>query len=66
MLSDCPLPQDEARILKAKRRAGIPVNKQKGRRRPRKWRLPEDGENNKRVIDGKPYTFDPNRGPSGR
>jgi hypothetical protein len=27
--------------------------------RPTKWRLPEEGENNKRVIDNKPYTFNP-------
>lgn len=27
--------------------------------RPTKWRLPEEGENNKRVIDGKPHTFNP-------
>jgi hypothetical protein len=35
-------------------------------RRPNKWRLPEATENNRRVIDGKPYTFDPNVGRSGR
>jgi hypothetical protein len=27
--------------------------------RPTKWRLPEEGKNNKRVIDNKPYTFNP-------
>jgi hypothetical protein len=27
--------------------------------RPTKWRLPEEGENNKRIIDNKPYTFNP-------
>jgi hypothetical protein len=27
--------------------------------RPTKWRLPEEGKNNKRIIDNKPYTFNP-------
>jgi hypothetical protein len=27
--------------------------------RPHHWRLPEEGENNKRIINNKPYTFNP-------
>jgi hypothetical protein len=27
--------------------------------RPHHWRIPEDGENNTRIINNKPYTFNP-------
>jgi hypothetical protein len=63
----CPKPRDQATINKNR---GIHPNggtsKQptgfRGNRpytRPAKWRLPEEGENNKRIIDNKPYTFNP-------
>lgn len=32
---------------------------------PHKWHTPEESEFNKRIIDGKPHTFDPNGGFSG-
>jgi hypothetical protein len=66
----CPKPRDQATIDKNRathptgssqrqptgfrgRHAGRPYT------RPTKWRLPEEAENNKRVIDNKPYTFNP-------
>jgi hypothetical protein len=63
----CPKARDQATI---NRNRGIHPNggtsKQptgfRGNRpytRPTKWRLPEEGENNKRIIDNKPYTFNP-------
>ena len=64
LLKDCPLPRDSERI--ARNKAKHPVFKRFQNRRPHKWRLPEAGENNKRVVDGKPYTWDPNTGRSGR
>ena len=35
-------------------------------RPPFKWRKPEEGEHNKRVIDLQPHTWDPNSGRNGR
>ena len=62
-IKHCPLPRDHAKITKARNERGGGDQPSKfGRRpftRPTKWRLPEEGENNKRVIDGKPYTFNP-------
>ena len=65
----CPKPRDQATINKNR---GIhpnggtskqhqPTGFRGGRpyTRPAKWRLPEEGENNKRIIDNKPYTFNP-------
>ena len=65
-LRNCPKPRDQAIINKNRdlhsgsRRQ--PTGFRGGRTpytRPVKWRLPEEGENNKRVIDNKPYTFNP-------
>jgi hypothetical protein len=39
---------------------GFRGNNQRPWSQPTKWRLPEEGENNKRIIDNKPYTFNPN------
>ena len=62
-LQQCPLPRDEARI--AKNKANHPtwsrILKQK-----EKWQPPKAHENNKRVIDGKPHTYDPKGGRLGR
>jgi hypothetical protein len=62
----CPVKRDQATIDKNKAAFGGGSSKQptgfKGRKpysRPTKWRLPEEGENNKRVIDNKPFTFNP-------
>ena len=64
-LADCPLPQDEERIAKNKARHRA-KNPPKTFRHPYKWRLPEANENNKRVINGSPHTWDPNSGRTGR
>jgi hypothetical protein len=63
-LRDCPEPRDEVKIAKARtahpngsRNQQQPVSFQKPV--PRKWRPPEAGENNKRVIDNFPYTYNP-------
>jgi hypothetical protein len=65
----CPKPRDQATI--DKNRADHPSSPRhrqptgfKGKHgrpwsRPTKWRLPEEGENNKRIIDNKPFTFNP-------
>ena len=64
-LRNCPKPRDHATINKNRELHGSkrqPTGFRGGRTpytRPTKWRLPEDGENNKRVIDNKPYTFNP-------
>ena len=63
-LNQCPHPIDEARVAASK--AKFNAKKNRERQRPTKWRLPEPAENNRRVINGKPYTFDPNTGRSGR
>ena len=62
-LRDCPLPRDNVRIEanRAKHPAYV-----KMKERLHKWRPPEHGENNKRVIAGKPHTFNPNVGRRGR
>jgi hypothetical protein len=59
---DCPNPKDEARIQAnlAKFRAGRAARNGKTGKaweRPHKYRLPEAGENDRRVIDGKPHQF---------
>lgn len=63
-LRDCPIPRDEERISKARtahpngtRSQQQPASFQ--RRTPHKWRPPEASENNKRIIDSFPYTFNP-------
>jgi hypothetical protein len=63
-LRDCTEPHDAVRIAKARnahpngsRNQQQPVSFQ--RPVPRKWRPPEAGENNKRVIDNIPYTYNP-------
>jgi hypothetical protein len=60
----CPIKKDQATI--DKNRALHQGSRQptgfKGKKhysRPTKWRLPEEGENNKRIIDSKPFTFNP-------
>ena len=61
-LRHCPLPRDHAKITKARAEQAAAQPSKFGRRpftRPTKWRLPEEGEHNKRVIDGKPFTFNP-------
>jgi hypothetical protein len=68
-LRQCDKPRDQARITKnrnAQRETKQPTGfrGQGGRppstwSRPFKWRLPEEGEDNKRIIDTKPYTFNP-------
>ena len=66
-LRDCPHPRDEERIARNRAKANVNPNPNRTRRgRPHKWRLPEPNEHNKRVVDGKPYTWDPNVGRSGR
>lgn len=63
-LRDCPHPHDVAKIAKC--RAAHPNGTRNSQQptsfqRPvnRKWRPPEAGENNKRVIDNFPYTYNP-------
>ena len=61
-LRHCPLPRDHAKIKRAREEQASSQPSKFGRRaftRPAKWRLPEESENNKRVIDSKPYTFNP-------
>jgi hypothetical protein len=61
----CPKPRDQATIAKNRGAhpnggtSGQPTNFRGNRPfvRPRKWRLPEEGEDGKRVIDNKPYTY---------
>lgn len=60
-LSACPIPKDRDRIA-ANRAAHPNGSGPRNRPIPHKWRTPEDQEQNKRVIDGKPYTWDPNGG----
>jgi hypothetical protein len=61
----CPKPRDQATIDRNRSShnstsSGFRVNnQQRPWSRPTKWRLPEEGENNKRIIDSKPYTFNP-------
>ena len=62
ILRDCPHPRDPERI--ARNRAKHPTLGKS--RRPYKWRVPEPQENNRRIIGGKPYTWNPNEGRSGR
>jgi hypothetical protein len=63
----CPQQRDQATINRnrgnhpSKNRGEQPTSFRGNRpTRPAKWRLPEEGENNKRIIDNKPYTFNPN------
>ena len=64
-LRNCPKPRDHATINKNRELHSGAKRQPTGFRgrtpytRPTKWRLPEDSENNKRVIDNKPYTFNP-------
>ena len=62
-LETCPHPRDEERIAanKAKHPTFIRLKKQR-----EKWRAPEPRENNKRVIEGTPYTWNPKGGKFGR
>jgi hypothetical protein len=55
-LDECPHPRDEARIKlnRAKHPSFIRRNELRA-----KWRRPEPHENNKRVINGEPHTWDP-------
>ena len=64
-LKDCDKPKDPVEI--AKNRANHPngSNNKNRRTTPHKWRPPESGENNKRVINQKPHTWDPNARNSG-
>jgi hypothetical protein len=67
-LRQCDKPRDQARINKNR---GDHPNGESGSKqptgfrgsrpfiRPAKWRLPEEGESGKRIIDGKPFTFNP-------
>jgi hypothetical protein len=63
----CPKPRDQATINKNRNtHPNGGTSKQptgfRGNRpfvRPTKWRLPEEGEHGKRIIDNKPYTFNP-------
>ena len=69
LLAECPHPRDQRRISENKAKYAASRNRERERGRgfrSHKWRLPEPGEDNRRVIDGKPYTFDPNKGRSGR
>jgi hypothetical protein len=61
-LKDCPHPRDRDRIAKARSKhpSWIKINEQR-----HKWRSPEKGETNKRVIDGAPHTWDPSGGRNG-
>ena len=74
-IRDCTVPRDRARI--AKNRSLHPHGARapdgstqptrfQGRTPSLKWRKPEEGEHNKRIIDQKPYTWDPNSGFTGR
>jgi hypothetical protein len=67
-LRRCPKPRDQSTIDKNRNihPTGHSPRQPTGFRgggkrwsRPTKWRLPEDGENNKRIIDNKPFTFNP-------
>jgi hypothetical protein len=65
-LRHCEIARDQTKINKAcgehPNGESQPTVFQKHRRpftRPTKWRLPEDGKNDKRIIDGKPCTFNP-------
>jgi hypothetical protein len=66
-LRSCPKPRGQATIDKNRAiHPSSPCHQQptgfKGRHlwsRPTKWRLPEEGENNKRIIDNNPFTFNP-------
>jgi hypothetical protein len=65
----CPKPRDQATVDRnrtshnssssSKQPTGFRGNNQLPCSRPTKWRLPEEGENNKLIIDNKPYTFNP-------
>jgi hypothetical protein len=70
----CPLKRDQSTIDKNRalhpsgssprhQQGHQPTSFRGGKRtpyvRPTKWRLPEEGENNKRIIDNKPFTFNP-------
>ena len=60
-LRNCPHPRNKARIdaNRAAHPNGIGPRK---RPVPHKWRPPEEQEHNKRIIDGKPHTWDPHGG----
>jgi hypothetical protein len=66
-LQKCDKPRDHARITKNRNALKDSQSRQptgfRGQSRPFtrpfKWRLPEEGELNKRIIDSKPYTFNP-------
>jgi hypothetical protein len=63
----CPIKRDQATIDKNRAlhptgsspRQPVGFRGKKPYSRPTKWRLPEEGENNKRIIDNKPFTFNP-------
>ena len=62
-IRDCPLPRNEAKISAARTAHpnGSRDRQPTSFQRPvnRKWRPPEAGENNKRIIDNHPYTYNP-------
>jgi hypothetical protein len=67
-VSRCKLPIDNAQIeiskqewMKENNKESVPSRRRNGngkpKERPHAWRVPEPNENNKRVIYGKPYTW---------
>ena len=63
LLRDCPYERDPERI--ARNRAKHPMYI-KLKERNHRWRKPEPGENGKRIVNGKPHTYDPSIGRNGR
>ena len=64
-VATCPRPKNEALITANKKKFWDANKKKKNKARvstrPAKFRLPEASENNRRVIDGKPHTFNTTR-----
>ena len=69
-LRDCQQPRDPVEILKNRNnhpRGSKGTNNNNTKFTvPHKWRRPEEKEHNKRVIDQKPHSWDPNSGRNGR
>lgn len=62
-LKICPHERDAERIARNKAKHPRYISLRKS---VEKYKPPVDGENNKRVIDGKPHTWNPNAGNKGR
>jgi hypothetical protein len=61
-LRQCSVPRDHKRIAKARGEhpnggSSQPTGFRGRSTRPTKWRFPEEGENGKRIIDNKPFTW---------